>query len=76
MSEEHSLLLAQDMGARPSRSIDIALHYLAQQIHTTWQNKDSVATLPSLDMTGASDRVIPARLLHNMMERKVPEQRV
>ncbi len=29
--------------------------------------------LLSLDITGAFNRVVPARLLHNMMEIKVPE---
>jgi hypothetical protein len=61
------------MGARPNRSIDTALDYLVQQIHATWQNKNGVATLLSLDMTGAFDRVVPARLLHNLRERKIPE---
>jgi hypothetical protein len=73
LSEEHSLLPAQHMGACPGRSIDTALDYLDQQIHATWQNKDGVATLLSLDMTMAYDRVIPAWLLHNMRERKIPE---
>ncbi len=59
------------MGARPGRSIDTALDFLVQQIHATWQNKDGVATLLSLDMTGAFDRVVPAQLLQNMRERKI-----
>jgi hypothetical protein len=61
------------MGACPSRSIDIALDFLVQQIHATWQNKDGVATLLSLNVTRAFDRVVPARLLHNMRERKIPD---
>jgi nitrate reductase assembly molybdenum cofactor insertion protein NarJ len=61
------------MGARPGRSIDTTLDFLVQQIHATWQNKDGVATLLSLNMTGAFDRVVPARLLHNMRERKITE---
>jgi hypothetical protein len=73
LSEEHSLLPAQHMGAYPSRFIDTALDYLVQQIHATWQNKDGVATLLSLDMTGTFDRVVPTRLLHNMRERKILE---
>ncbi len=73
LSEEHSLLPDQHMGARPGRSIDTALDFLVQQIHATWQSKDRVSTLLSLDMTGAFDRVVPARLLHNMRERKIPE---
>jgi hypothetical protein len=73
LTEKHSLLPAQHMGARPGRSIDTALEYLDQQIHATWQNKDGVAMLLLLDMTGAFDRVVPAWLLHNMRERKISE---
>jgi hypothetical protein len=73
LSEEHSILPAQHMGAHPGRSINTALDFLVQQIYATWQNKDGVATLLLLDMTGAFDRVVPARLLHNMRERKIPE---
>jgi hypothetical protein len=61
------------MGARPGRPIDTALDFLVQHIHASLQNKDGVATLLSLDMTGAFDRVVLARLLHNMRERKIPE---
>jgi hypothetical protein len=57
------------MVARPSRSLDTALDYLVQQIHATWQNRNRVATLLSLDKTGAFDRVVLAQLLHNMRER-------
>ncbi len=73
LSEEHSLLPALHKGARPGRSIDTALDFLVQQIHATWQNKDVVAPLLSLDMTGAFDRVVTARLLHNMWEKKPSE---
>jgi hypothetical protein len=55
------------------RSIDTALNFLVKQIYATWQQNDDVATLLSLDMTGAFDGVIPARMLHNMRERKVPD---
>jgi hypothetical protein len=73
LSEEHSPLPAQHMGARPGRSIDTALDFLVQQIHALWQNTDGMAMQLSLDMTGAFDRVVPARLLHNMRERIIPE---
>jgi retron-type reverse transcriptase len=73
LSEEHSLLSSQHMGARPGRSIDTALNYLIQLIHATWQNKDGVATLLSLDITGAFDKVTPARLLNKMRERRIPK---
>jgi hypothetical protein len=68
-----SLLPAQHKKACPGRSIDTALDFLTQQIHATWQNKDGVATLLLLDITGAFDRVVPACLLHNMRERKTLE---
>jgi hypothetical protein len=37
------------------------------------QNKDGVATLLSLNMTWAFDGAVPAQLLHNMSERKIPK---
>ncbi len=74
LSEEHSLLPAQHMGASPGRSIETALDFLVEQIHATWQNKDDAATLLSLDMIGAFDRVVPARLPHNMRERNIPKR--
>ncbi len=76
LSEEHSLLSAQHMGACLGRSIDTALYFFIQQIHATWQNKYGVATLLFLDMTGAFDRVVPSRLLHNIKEKKILEWRV
>ncbi len=41
------------MGANPSRSINTALDFLFQQIHATWQNIDSIATLLLLGIKGA-----------------------
>ncbi len=62
------------MGARSSRLIDTALNFLVQQIHAIWQNKDGMATLLILDMTGAFGKVVPAHLLHNMRITKMPER--
>jgi hypothetical protein len=39
---------------------------LLQQIHAAWQTCDIVASLLSLDKSGAYDRVVPAWLLHNL----------
>jgi hypothetical protein len=61
------------MGTHLSGSIVTAFDFLVQQICATWQNKDGVATLLLLDMTGAFDRVVPVRILHNLRERKVLE---
>jgi hypothetical protein len=47
------------MGAHPGRSTDTALDMLVKQIQAAWQADDGVASLLSLDMTGAFDRVVP-----------------
>ncbi len=73
LSEKHSLLPAQHMGASPGRSIDTSLDFMVHQIHAIWQNKDGVAMLLSLNMTRTFDRVTPVRLLHNMRMRKSSE---
>jgi hypothetical protein len=76
LSEEHGLLLAQHMGARPGRSIHTALSFLVQQICATWQNKDWWTALLSYNKTRTFNRVVPAWLLHNMRERRISEWRV
>jgi hypothetical protein len=53
--------------------MDTTLDFLLRQVHASGQNKDGVATLLSLDMIGAFDRVVPAQLQHNMRERKIPK---
>ncbi len=73
LSEEHGLLPPQQMGARPGRSTDTALEMLVQQIHAAWQTDDGVASLLSLDMSGAYDRVLPSRLPHNLRKRCLPQ---
>jgi hypothetical protein len=66
LSEEHDLLLPQHMGARLGRSTETVLDLLLQQVVAAWQTCKGVASLLSLDMTGAFDRVVPTRLLHNL----------
>jgi hypothetical protein len=46
---------------------------LLQQVYAAWQTGKGVASLLSLDMTGAFDSVVPARLLHNLRKRNIPE---
>jgi hypothetical protein len=45
---------------------------LVKQIHAAWQADDGVASLLSLDMTVAFDRVVPVRLLDNLKKRCMP----
>jgi hypothetical protein len=61
------------MGPAPCWLIDTILDLLVQQIYAILQNKDGLATLLSLNMMGAFDRVVPARLLHNMREIKITQ---
>jgi hypothetical protein len=74
LSDKYSLLLAQPRKAHHSRSIDTVLNFLVEQIHETMYNRDVVAMLLLLNMTGALDKVVPAWLLHNKSERKVLEE--
>ncbi len=61
------------MGACPGRSTDTALEMLVKQIHAAWQADDGVASLHSLDMTGAFDRVVLVQVLHNLRKRCIPQ---
>jgi hypothetical protein len=67
--EEHGLVPPQQMGARPGRSTHTALDILVKQIHAAWQVDDGVASLLSLDITGAFDRVVSVQLLHYIRKR-------
>jgi hypothetical protein len=71
LSEVDFLLPGKHMGAYHCRSLDTALDFLVKQINETVQNKDGVATLLSLIMTGDFDRIVPAWLLHSVRERKL-----
>jgi hypothetical protein len=73
LSEEHGLLPPQHLGVSPGRSTETALDLLLQQVYAAWQTGKGVVSLLSLDITGAFDRVVPARLLHNLRKRKIPE---
>jgi len=73
LAETHALLPATQMGARKQRSVDTALQLLLEKIRTIWAgNKARVATLLSLDVASAFDRVSHQRLLHNLRKRCIP----
>ena len=71
-AEEHRLLPDTQMGARRGRSVDTALELLTEQIYTTWESKKHVATLLSLDISGAFDTVHPIRLLDILRKKGLP----
>ena len=73
IAEEKHLLPNQQMGARKKRSTESALETLTDAIHTVFGcGKKHVATLMSLDVSGAFDHVSHPRLLHNLKMKGLP----
>lgn len=72
IAETHHLLPPQQMGARRTRSTETAIQLLLSQIRTAWQGQ-AVATVMSMDMSGAFDHVVHARLLHILRTKRIPE---
>ena len=63
-AELRSLLPLSQMGARAERSTDTALELLTSMVRTIWREKKwQVATLLSLDISGAFDTVNHKRLI-------------
>jgi len=74
LAETHALLPDTQMGARRMRSTDTALQLITEKIHAIWgSNRYKVASLLSLDVSGAFDRVSHTRLIHNLRKRRIPE---
>jgi hypothetical protein len=72
--EAYDLLPETQMRARRGRSTKTALHLLVENICAIWVgNKPRIASILSLDVVGALDRVSHARLAHNLRKRKIPE---
>ena len=71
LAEEKGMLPESQMGARKGRSTDTALELLTEQVHTAW-GKDMVASMLSMDISGAFDTVDPTRLLNVMRSKGVP----
>lgn len=75
LAETHNLLPRTHMGARRAVSTEHALHYLVERIHSAW-SKGKIATALLLDVAGAFDNVIRARLLHNLRRKGIDERLV
>ncbi|THC94012.1 hypothetical protein EYZ11_006521 [Aspergillus tanneri] len=71
--ECYGLLPEHHIGGRRGCFCKYALHLLLEQVHAAWRNRDIVATLLTLDISGAYDNVSYRRLLHNLRKRRVPE---
>jgi hypothetical protein len=62
------------MGVRRGRSTKITLHLLTEKIYIIWaRNKPRVASILSLNVAGAFNRVSHTRLAHNLRKKKIPE---
>jgi hypothetical protein len=72
LAKQYNLLPDSQMGNTQDRSTDTALELLIEQIHTAWSSKEHVATVLSLDISGAFDTVNHTRLLDNLRKKQVP----
>ena len=71
-AEEHKLLPDPQIGARPGRLTDTALELLTAQVKTVWGSGKFVASLLSLDISGAFDTVNSTRLLDILRKKGLP----
>jgi hypothetical protein len=72
VAERWSVLPATQMGARKHRSTETALDWLLSQIRTVWDDGTAIATVLSLDMSGAYDHVVRSRLIHILRAKGIP----
>jgi hypothetical protein len=72
LAEQNQLLPDSQMGARRGRSVETALELLTEQIHTVWSTGRNVATMLSLDISGAFDTVNMTRLLDTLRKKRIP----
>jgi endonuclease/exonuclease/phosphatase family metal-dependent hydrolase len=70
-AETHNLLPKEQMGARRNRSTETALRLLTESIFTAW-SCGKVASMLSLDGTGAFDRVNHPRLMYDLRIKGIP----
>ena len=70
--EEHNLLPNTHIGGRIGRSCDHALHRWTERVYQSWRQGDSVVSGLTLDMAGAFDNAVRARIQHNLLKRRIP----
>lgn len=68
--EKYQLLSKSHIRGRKSRSTEEALHDIVGKIYAVW-NKNQVASLLMLDISGAFDHVCKILLLHNLRKRRI-----
>jgi hypothetical protein len=70
--EQHHLLPDTQIGARTKRSTETALELLTKQVQTVWKSPKHVATILSLDLSGAFNTVHPVQLLNILCKKRMP----
>ncbi len=77
IAEAYDLLPDTQYGAHTGRATETALQQITEKVHTIWgRGRKRVASLLSLDVSKAFDRVSHARLTHNLRKRRIPESLV
>lgn len=72
--EEFGLLLQNYIGGRRGRSCNHALHLLLERTHAAWRAGDIIATLLTLDVSGAYNNVVHRRLIYNLRKQRIPRE--
>lgn len=74
LAEQYKMLPKAQMGGRKHRDTTSALELITEQIHTVWsKGGDWIASVLSLDMTGAYDHADHIRLINILRQRGLPE---
>ena len=78
IAEKYSLLPSMHTGGRRASSTEQAIHLLLERIYAGWTGPGTpkVATILSLDVSGAFDNVSHARLIHNLRKRRIDHKAV
>jgi hypothetical protein len=71
--EAYRLLPDNHIGGHQGHLTEHALHILVEQAHAAWRAGHHVASLLSLDVSGAFNNIAFQRLIHNLHKRRVPE---
>ena len=71
ITKKHNLLSSQQMRVRKNRSTKMIINLLLNQIKTVWDLSDYIASILSLNITEAYDRVIKRRLVHILWQRRI-----
>jgi len=74
LAEQHGMLPDYQMGAREGHSAETALNLLVNQVHAVWGEGDYVASLLSLNITGAFDWVVHSCIVHVLRMKEIPER--